>query len=41
MPEISRFYGIIIAMFFDDYNPPHSICPECMQKLYGDIIDDK
>lgn len=19
----------------------HSICPECMQKLYGDIIDDK
>ena len=23
MPEISRFYGIIIAMFFDDQNPPH------------------
>ena len=23
MPEISRFYGIIIAMFFDDHNPPH------------------
>ncbi len=23
MPEISRFYGIIIAMFFGDHNPPH------------------
>jgi len=23
MPEISRFYGIIVAMFFGDHNPPH------------------
>lgn len=23
MPEISRFYGIIIRMFFDDHQPPH------------------
>lgn len=23
MPEISRFYGIIIKMFFRDHNPPH------------------
>jgi hypothetical protein len=23
MPEISRFFGIIIAMFYDDHNPPH------------------
>lgn len=23
MPEISRFYGIIIQMFFKDHNPPH------------------
>ena len=23
MPEISRFFGIIFAMFFDDHNPPH------------------
>ncbi len=23
MPEISRFYGIIIRMFFNDHNPPH------------------
>jgi hypothetical protein len=23
MPEISRFYGIIIKMYFDDHPPPH------------------
>ncbi len=23
MPEISRFKGIIIAMYYDDHNPPH------------------
>ena len=23
MPELSRFFGIIIAMFGDDDNPPH------------------
>jgi hypothetical protein len=23
MPEICRFYGILIAMFWDDHNPPH------------------
>jgi hypothetical protein len=23
MPEISRFFGIIIRMFFDDHDPPH------------------
>ncbi|MHB9118250.1 MAG: DUF4160 domain-containing protein [Burkholderiales bacterium] len=23
MPEISRFLGIIIAMFYDEHNPPH------------------
>ena len=23
MPEISRFLGIIISMYFDDHNPPH------------------
>ncbi len=25
MPEISRFFGIIIStIFYDDHNPPHS-----------------
>ena len=23
MPEISRFFGIIIRMFYEDHNPPH------------------
>lgn len=23
MPEICRFFGIIIVMFADDHNPPH------------------
>jgi len=23
MPEISRFFGIVIKMFFDDHSPPH------------------
>ena len=23
MPELSRFYGIIIAMIFSEHNPPH------------------
>ena len=23
MPEISRFLGIIIKMYFDEHNPPH------------------
>jgi len=30
MPEISRFYGILIKMFFDDHNPPH------FHALYGE-----
>nr|VFJ44044.1 MAG: protein of unknown function (DUF4160) [Candidatus Kentron sp. DK]VFJ53526.1 MAG: protein of unknown function (DUF4160) [Candidatus Kentron sp. DK] len=23
MPEITRFLGIIISMYFDEHNPPH------------------
>ncbi|MCF8304296.1 MAG: DUF4160 domain-containing protein [Bacteroidales bacterium] len=23
MPEIARFYGIVIRMYFKDHNPPH------------------
>jgi hypothetical protein len=29
MPEISRFFGIVVKMFFDDHNPPH------FHALYG------
>ncbi len=23
MPEISRFYGIVVAVFYNEHNPPH------------------
>ena len=23
MPEIARFYGIVISMYYGDHNPPH------------------
>ena len=23
MPELSRFYGIVIKMYFDDHDPSH------------------
>ena len=23
MPEVSRFYGIIIAMYYNEHSPPH------------------
>jgi hypothetical protein len=23
MPEVSRFYGIVIKIFYDDHHPPH------------------
>jgi hypothetical protein len=32
MPEISRFYGIIIYMFVKDHNPPH------FHAKYGEFI---
>ncbi|GMV90254.1 MAG: DUF4160 domain-containing protein [Candidatus Hydrogenedentes bacterium] len=30
MPEISRFYGIVIRMYFNEHNPPH------FHAYYGD-----
>ncbi|MBN8545586.1 MAG: DUF4160 domain-containing protein [Ignavibacteria bacterium] len=32
MPEISRFYGIIITMYYNDHNPPH------FHARYGDDV---
>ena len=23
MPEVSRFYGIVIAFYYNEHNPPH------------------
>lgn len=30
MPEISRFYGIVVRMYFDEHPPPH------FHALYGE-----
>lgn len=32
MPEVSRFYGIIIAMYYNEHNPPH------FHAKYGEYI---
>jgi len=29
MPEISRFYGIVIAMYYNEHNPPHFHAKYC------------
>ena len=31
MPELSRFLGIVIAMYYRDHNPPH------FHAIYGDF----
>jgi hypothetical protein len=31
MPEVSRFYGIIIALYYNEHNPPH------FQAKYGEF----
>ena len=37
MPEISRFFGIIIRMFFDERNPPHVHAEYQGQKAVFDL----
>jgi len=45
MPIISRFYGILIAMYFNDHNPPHFHAKyagdEALFDFNGDIIEGK
>ncbi len=31
MPEVSRFYGVVIALFYNDHAPPH------FHAVYGDF----
>ncbi|VFN00711.1 MAG: protein of unknown function (DUF4160) [Candidatus Kentron sp. G] len=42
MPEISRFFGIIIRMFYSEHNPPHIHAEYAGKKavfdLQGNII---
>jgi len=37
MPEISRFFGIIIAMYYNDHSPPHFHVRYGQQKAIIDI----
>jgi hypothetical protein len=39
MPEISRFYGIIISMFYEDHNPPHFHARYASEKITIKIED--
>ena len=34
MPEIARFFGILIKMFFREHNPPH------FHALYGEYVGE-
>ena len=40
MPEICRFYGIVIRMFFYDHNPPHFHAEYDEYKVVVDINNE-
>jgi len=33
MPEISRFFGIVVKMYYEDHNPPIFTLSMAMKKL--------
>ena len=37
MPEISRFLGIVISMYYDEHNPPHFHAKYGKFKIYVEI----
>lgn len=37
MPEISKFYGIRVTMYYDDHNPPHLNADYNGNKILVDI----
>ena len=39
MPEISRFYGIVITMNLDDHPPPHFHARYGRQEIFVEIAD--
>jgi len=45
VPIISRFYGILIAMYFNDHNPPHFHAKysgdEALFNFDGEILEGK
>jgi hypothetical protein len=40
MPEISRFYGIIIKIYFSEHNPPHFHAEYGEYKVVVDLEND-
>jgi len=34
MPEISRFYGIVIKMFHNDHEPPHFHAEDVFRNVF-------
>lgn len=42
MPEISRFLGIVIRMFYDEHNPPHLHAEysgnKALVDFYGNVL---
>ena len=41
MPEISLFFGIRVAMYYDDHNPPHFHANYNGHKILVDIINGR
>ena len=39
MPEVSRFFGIVIRMYFDDHNPPHFHAEYGSEQVVVDIAN--
>ena len=39
MPEISRFFGIIVTMYFNEHNPPHFHIKYNNAEAQFDLID--
>jgi len=37
MPELSRFYGIVIKMYYNDHNPPHFHAKYGSEQLVVDV----
>lgn len=40
MPEISRFYGIVIMMFYNEHNPPHFYANYGEYKIVVNLDDE-
>ena len=39
MPELSRFYGVVVTMYASDHNPPHFHAEYAGQEALFDIVN--